>query len=126
MELLFIDFKAENAVFRLMNDDIEENFDDMRVWSVVEKAHGAFVVEKHVETSFEVKISMIIPHETEFVCMKMIFGGLKVILSVENGFEGDFWAQNGKSEIRDFHMSKSGVTARFFGGKKKPLFFLRF
>ena len=47
MELQFIDFEAVDTFLGLMNDDIEENFDDMRVRSVVEEAQGAFVVEKH-------------------------------------------------------------------------------
>ena len=37
MELKFIDFEAARAFDRLMNDDIEENFDDIGVGSVAEE-----------------------------------------------------------------------------------------
>ena len=47
MELKFIDFEAANAVIGLMNEDIEENFDDMRVRSVVEESESALKVENH-------------------------------------------------------------------------------
>ena len=48
MELKFIDFEAARAFIRLMNEDIEENFDDMRVGSVVEESESALKVENHV------------------------------------------------------------------------------
>ena len=50
LELGFFDFVASDAVLRLMKGYIEENFDDIRVWSVVDSSKRANVVENHFKT----------------------------------------------------------------------------
>ena len=45
LELNFVDNIAVDAVVRLMKDEIEENFDDMRVRSLVDDSERAFDVE---------------------------------------------------------------------------------
>lgn len=50
LELFFIDTEAVNAVLRLVEGEIEENFDDMGVRSVIDSAQSARIVENHFRT----------------------------------------------------------------------------
>ena len=50
LELNFVDNIAVDAVVRLMKYEIEENFDDMRVRSLVDDSESAFDVENQIES----------------------------------------------------------------------------
>ena len=50
LELFFTDSKAVNTVFRLVEGKVEENFDDMRVRSVIDSAQSTRIVENHFRT----------------------------------------------------------------------------
>ena len=88
MELKFIDLETAKRGAGLMNDEVEENFNDMRVRSVIEEAQRAFKVEKHAVNSFQKEILEIITRKTELRAEILFKRVLEGDFEFKNGFEG--------------------------------------